>query len=480
VWSEPYEGPFSDVFRVQANVAERVAGALDVALLRGEHETVVARPTSNLAAYDAYLRGLASSTRANRFTPHRVDTAVANFERATALDPNFALAHALLARSYLDKKILSNDPSYSVKARASADRAVALDPTLAESQFALAAALRDNQDMDGAYAAIRAATRSAPSNTEMLYFLGAMEEFRGNPERAREIGLRAEALDPRSPEPPAYLAGLYDRLGRYQDAIQMREREIALSPDNGLAYVVQATSYLSWRADTMNARRVLERGGTSALAWMIGVTRVPGAIGLWELSVTRAAQQAKDTITYRGYVRNGIGETRGQFHVMKLHHFMFAAQPSRARSEADSIIRLYERSTPQASGLGAPGYARYQDDFTHLALAEAYGIVGRVADAARENDRFTASIRLRRDIADFGGLEEGLSNAAFADVVMGRQNEAIARLRELARRPTPGGWISPALLREDPAWAPLRGNADFQKLIRELDTIRSQSRARPK
>ena len=252
----------------------------------------------------------------------------------------------------------------------------------------------------------------------------------------------------------------------------MREREIALSPDNGLAYCIQATSYLLWRADTMNARRVLERGGTSALAWMIGVVRPPGAIGLWELSLPRAARQAKDTITYHGFVQNGIGGPPLQFHLMKLHHFMFTAQPSRARAEADSIIRLSERTFPQASGLGAAGYARFADDFTHLALAEAYGIVGRAADAARENDRYTASIRLRREIAEFGGVEEGLNNAAFAATVMGRQNEAIARLRELARRPTPGFWISPALLREDPAWAPLRGNSDFQKLITELDTTR--------
>jgi serine/threonine-protein kinase len=472
VWAEPYEGPLSDVFRVQANVAERVAGALDVALLSGEHQSVVARPTSNLAAYDAYLRGLASSTRANRFTPQKIDTAIANFERATALDPNFALAHALLARSYLDKRILANDPNYSVKARASAERAVALDPSQAESQFALAEARRGEGDMDGAYTAISAATRSAPSNTEMLYFLGAMEEMRGNLERAREIGLRAEVLDPRSPEPPAYLAGLYDRLGRHEDAIQMREREIALSPDNGLAYVVQATSYLIWRADTMNARRVLERGGTSALAWMIGSVRAPGAIGLWELSLTRAARQAKDTITYQGFVQNGIGVAPYVFHLMKLHHFFFTAQPSRARSEADSIIRLNERPIPRGSRFDAMPAARYEEDLRHLALAEAYGIVGRAADAARENDRYTASIRLRRDIAEFGGVEEGLNNAAFADVLMGRQNEAIARLRELARRPTPGWWISPALLREDPAWAPLRGNPDFRKLIAELDATR--------
>lgn len=472
MWAEPYEGPLSDVFRVQASVAERVAGALDVALLTGEHQTLAVRPTSNLAAYDAYLRGLASSTRTNRFIQSSVDTAIADFERAAALDPTFALAYAHLSRSFLDKRILANDPAYSLKAKAKAERAVALDPTQAESQFALASTLREQWDTDGAYAAIRAATKAAPSNTEMLYFFAEMEEARGNLDRAMEIGLRAEVLDPRSPDPPAYLSGLYDHLGRYQDGIKVREREIALSPDNGLAYVAQVTPYLLWRADTINARRVLERGGASVVPWMIATYRGGGAIALWESSLTPAARRAKDTLTYAGFVRNGIGAGSDQFHLMKLHHFVFTAQPSRARSAADSIIRLFERTIRQNPNSESAAYSRYSDDLKLFALAVAYGTVGRAADAARVNDLFTANIRRRPAAGDYGGVEDGLSNAAFADVLMGRYDQAVAKLRELARRPAHGWWISPAVLREDRAWAPLRGNSDFQKLIAELDTAR--------
>jgi eukaryotic-like serine/threonine-protein kinase len=472
VWAEPYEGPLSDVFRVQATVAERVAGALDVALLGGEHQTVAVRPTSNLAAYDAYLRGLASSTRPNRFIQSSVDTAIADFERAVALDPTFALAHAHLSRSYLDKRLFANDPAYSLKAKARAERAVALDPTQAESQFALASILREEWDTEGAYTHIRAAVKAAPSNTEMLYFLAETEEIRGNLDHAMEIGLRAEVLDPRSPDPPAYLSGLYDHLGRYQDGIKVREREIALSPDNGLAYAAQVTPYLLWRADTINARRVLERGGASVVPWMIAAYRAGGAIALWESSLTPAARLAKDTLTYAGFVRNGIGAGSDQFHLMKLHHFIFAGQPSRARSAADSIIRIFERTIRQNPNSESAAYSRYSDDLKLFALAIAYGTVGRAADAARVNDLFTANIRRRPAAGDYGGVEDGLSNAAFADVLMGRHDQAIAKLRELARRPAPGWWISPAVLREDLAWAPLRGNSDFRKLIAELDTAR--------
>jgi serine/threonine-protein kinase len=468
VWSEPYEGPLSDVFLLQTNIAERVAAALDVALLSGEHQKVAARPTANLAAYDAYLRGLAVSTRRDRFTPSRVDAAIAEFERATALDPGFGIAHAHLALSYLDKRTLANDPAYFLKAKANAERAVALVPAQADAQFALASELRSEEQMERAYKAITAATKAAPSNTEMLYFLGEMEEAVGHPDRATAIGLRAAALDPRSPDPPAYLSGLYDRLGRHQQAIQMREREIALSPGNGLAYMAQAISYLLWRADTLSARRVLERGGSAAMVWIIGINRGQGALSLWEASLPNAARLAKDSLTFAGFVRNGIGSETYQFHLMKLHHFTFAGERDRAQVEANSIVRLLEPEFRKRSS--PPPYDRYAANDRRVALAEAYALLNRTSDAARENDRFASEARLRRGNGNFGGVEDGLSIAAYADVLMGRDHQAIAKLREIARRPAPGSWISPALLRADLAWAPLRNDPRFQQLIAELDS----------
>ena len=471
VWAEPYEGPLSDVFRVQANVAERVAKALDVALLSGERQTVTSQPTTNLAAYDAYLRGLANSTRSRRFTRTNVDTAIAEFQRAVTLDPNFALAHAHLALSYLDKRILADDASYFLKAEASARRAATLDPKQADVQFALASVLRWEEDLDGAYAAITAATRAAPSNTEMLYFLAETEEILGHLDRAYAAGQRAAALDQRSPDGPAYLAGLYDHVGRYQDAIQMRQREIALSPNNGLAFMAQAGTYLAWRADTLSARRVLEAGGAPAMAWILSVGRATGAMSLWEASLTPAVRIAKDTMTYAGFLSKGIGNGATQFHRMKLHHFLMTGRPGRARAEAVSIVHdleSYVRDSPTP-----PIYAQYPLAMRRHLLAAAYAVLGRTADAVRENDRFTADIRKFSWTGDYGGVEEGLSKAAYVDVLIGRYDEAIAKLRELAGRPTSGLWVSPALLRTELTWTPLQGRPEFEKLVNEVDSRRT-------
>jgi tetratricopeptide (TPR) repeat protein len=334
-----------------------------------------------------------------------VDAAIAEFERSTALDPDFGLAHAHLALSYLDKRTLTNDPAYFLKAKANAERAVALVPEQADAQFALASELRSEEQMERAYEAITAATKAAPSNTEMLYFLGEMEEAVGHLDRATAIGLRAAALDPRSPDPPAYLSGLYDRLGRHEQAIEMRESEIALSPGNGLAYLVQAVSYLLWRADTLSARRVLERGGSAAMVWLIGVNRGQGALSLWEASLPKAAGLAKDTLTFAGFVRNGIGSGIDQFHLMKLHHFTFAGERDRAQLEANSIVRLLEPGFHQSSS--PTTYDRYEASNRRLALAEAYALLNRTSDAARENDRFASEVRLRRGNGSFSGVEDG-------------------------------------------------------------------------
>jgi serine/threonine-protein kinase len=474
IWSEPYEGPLRDVFRVQTSVAERVAAALDVALLSGEHRTVAARPTANLAAYDAYLHGLANSARKNRFTPGSVDAAIAEFERAIDLDHGFALAHAHLALSYLDKRILANDPAYFVKGKASAERAVALDSTLADAQFARASALRSEEKIELSYAAISLATKAAPSNTEMLYFLAETEEILGRPDLAREVGDRALVLDPQSPDPPAYLSGLYDHLGQHQAAIRMREREIALSPGNGLAYIAQAISYLMWRADTLSAQRVLERGGSAALTWMVGIDEGTSAYALWGSSLTKVARQAKDTLSFAGFLRNGIGSERDQFHLMKLRYFTFAGEGERARAEADSIVRLLE---PHFREAAAPkDYDRITESLKRIMLAEAYALLGRTTEAALADDQFTSEARRRRYGPDHGGVEEGLSNAAYVDVLMGRYDHAIARLVELSQRPTPGSWISPAVLRSDRAWAPLRNDPRFQVLVAGLDSTGHQRR----
>jgi hypothetical protein len=253
----------------------------------------------------------------------------------------------------------------------------------------------------------------------------------------------------------------------------MREREIALSPNNGVAYVAQLSSYLLLDADTLTARRVLERGGSVPVPYLLGFNNVHGPMSLFESSLPKAVRLAKDTLSYSAFVKNGVGNRVDQFHLMKLRHFTFSAQPARARAAADSLVRYLEAEFRPVTRPAPRPYAQSQ---RRMALAEAYATLGRAADAARENDQFVTEARRRREGGDYGGVEEGLYSSAYIDVLSGRHDQAIAKLKELAQRPTSGEWISPAVLRADLAWAPLRGRADFKQLIAELDQVHQQSR----
>ena len=109
-WGEAMGAPLTDVFEVQADIARQVAAELGVALGADAREHVAERPTDNLAAYDAYLQGEAVTDGFGTNNPPLLRTAVAHYERATALDPRFALAWARLSQAK-SLTISSGDPS---------------------------------------------------------------------------------------------------------------------------------------------------------------------------------------------------------------------------------------------------------------------------------------------------------------------------------------------------------------------------------
>ncbi len=135
--SEPVDRELSDIFSVQAEIAVRIAEALNAVLTPQLKESVERRPTENLEAYDAYLRGVDYSSRSQEERDFRA--AVASFERAVSLDPSFALAHAMLTYSHAALWWYHYDrtPQRIAMAKASIDRALALQPDSPEVRAAL-------------------------------------------------------------------------------------------------------------------------------------------------------------------------------------------------------------------------------------------------------------------------------------------------------------------------------------------------------
>jgi TolB-like protein len=129
-WQQPFDAALTDVFKVQGDIAGQVATALNVALGSTQQRALAERPTANLSAYDAYLKG--SAARARGSEPGALRAAVGHFERAVALDSTFAVAWAGLSEAASLLSGQSFSPQLAEQSRSAAERAIALNPRLPE------------------------------------------------------------------------------------------------------------------------------------------------------------------------------------------------------------------------------------------------------------------------------------------------------------------------------------------------------------
>ena len=233
-WQQPFEASVTDVFQVQSEIAGKVASALDVALGADQKQVLTEKPTANLAAYEAYLRGERAAGGISAIAPGQLRSAIGYYEQAVALDSTFALAWAQLsrARTYL-YYTGAPDPALGASGKAAADRANALGTHRAEAQLALGDYnLNVVADGHAAMAAYEAGLKIAPANADLLtgaalaqQVLGRWDAALGHLERARE-------LDPRSLSTARRLVTTLTRLRRLPQALSAAEQSMALAPDN--------------------------------------------------------------------------------------------------------------------------------------------------------------------------------------------------------------------------------------------------------
>jgi non-specific serine/threonine protein kinase len=155
LWSDRYDREMKDVFEVQDEIARKIAEALRVTLTPQEQAALASKPTENLQAYDLYLRG---KSYARRLTRQDLEFALQMFENAVAMDPNFALAHAAIAKVCAEYHYnFQRDSTWIGRAMAASQRAVALQPELPEVLIANAWVLYAGNQYDDAVHAARQA-----------------------------------------------------------------------------------------------------------------------------------------------------------------------------------------------------------------------------------------------------------------------------------------------------------------------------------
>ncbi len=264
VWSEQYDRPLTDIFALQDEIVQKIVTTLKLQLTVEEQGFIVRKHTNNLEAYDAFLRGVEFS---HRYTKETNAQAQQLFEKAVALDPQYAEAYALLSFSYRLEWIwgLSADSQIQERALAMAQQAIALDDSLPSAHSSLSWVYAGKQQPDQAITEGERAIALDPNDADSYARQADVLNLAGKPEEALGAVKQAMRLNPHYP--PWYLfevGNAYYLTGRYTETIVTLKDAISRSPNLLIAHNLLAYSYFwQWVSQQSPTDQTLESAVTA-------------------------------------------------------------------------------------------------------------------------------------------------------------------------------------------------------------------------
>jgi serine/threonine-protein kinase len=443
-WQQSFEAPLSDVFKVQADIAGQVAQAMRVALPGAAQERLAEAPTHNEAAYDAFLRGRAANNYLASSAPADNRRAVAHYEEAVRLDATFAQAWAELSSALINVYINSTpNPQTAQRARAAAERAIAIDPGLAGGHRVLGNyTLLIEGDPARAATEYDITAKLAPSDASTFAARSLVARSLGRPEEALGYARQASVLDPRSAGRAGDVALILLQLRRPAEARPIAERALALAPGNPTAIQRLAMVALN-EGDLPGARRVLARATGIAPADLAAFMAVYWDLG-WVLD--DAAQRLVLSLGPEAF-----DDDRGSLGIVRAQLYAWRGDAAASRAWGDSAQREFGRQLRDAP----------KDAQRHVLRGLALAYAGRREEAVAEGERGVALVSISKDEESWAYYVHQLARTY---VHTGQPEKALDQLEKLMAVPY---FLSPAWLRIDPEFAPLRGNPRFKQLAGE-------------
>jgi serine/threonine protein kinase len=451
VWVQNYDRTLTDSLALEGELATEIASAVGATLTPQEKALVASKPTNNPAAYDAYLRGRAFPVSSS-FDKSTAEGAIRSFQEAVKLDPSFALAWAGLSWSQSGSYWLGFDssPAQLAAAKDAADRALALDPNLPETHLALGYYRYYGQrDYTGGLAEFQQAEKGLPNNVDVIEAIGFIQRRLGHWDEAIVALRRAIELDPRDINAYNNLALTYSALRRFPEALATVDRALAVEPANAKALGIKATAF--WATGDLQAvERLLANLGTEPL--MPGSSTVPvrGVQALFQRRYVAAIEILSSAVVAETKRGEPSADEKLFLALSQQRAGDVAAARATYQEAAQNIQRELEKIAPDS----------YQAARRHTALGWAYAGLGEAASAIAEGQKALAMRPTSKDPFEGPGEEESLARIY---ALLGDADHAIPILQRLLQIPY-GFAITPALLRLDPVWDPLRNDPRFQKL----------------
>lgn len=462
VWAERYDRTLTDSISLQGELAVEIARALQTTLTPAEATVVTARTTQNPQAYLLYLRAREVEIRSP--TGMEVRPALALYQQAVDLDPNFALAHARFSLCANQVGHNDPDPHWRAKARAEADEAVRLQPRLGEARLALTQRyLWGDGDVERALAELNRTAELLPNSAE-VHLTAAYIYKRQNKYRDRIAALhRAEALDPRNHIVLWLLTCTHRWVRDWPEALHRFDRfsVVAQMPANSSKrFWYRAYDEFQLSGDINVLKRVIteDANGRAPVepAWL-DVTRYETAMLERDYAEASRVLAAIPDETFSNAVSENLGHS-------KAFHQALLAVASNANAALRQQALEFAREEVEKRLIWKDGGP---DEKAHADLALIYAFLGRREEAV------ATALRAVDATAHFGGVIEKndmLSALAMVYAQTGQAEQAIDLIERLLIAPTEVQRcavynMTLTELKWRWLWDALRSHPRFQKLL---------------
>jgi serine/threonine-protein kinase len=443
-WQQPFDAVLSDVFTVQSSIATQVAEALDVTLASSVQQKLETPSTRNVEAYKEFLLGEKATERMSRSDAKSLADGLAHYNRAVALDTAFGLAWARVGSVAVSTFNVNPTPELLATAADAIKRAMRLEPDNAQVRRVNSRYLRAIKDYPAALAQLDTGLMREPNNVDLLASASSVSSLLSRWDAAVDYAKRAYALDNRNGNAANQVARILHATRRFPEADTYHAKALELSPGN-IGYAEDRVINMISMGNLPGAKAVVKETLLKADSTELAAYFALFQEMQWVLDEPMLRMITKMTPA-------NFRNNRQQWALKEGATWNLLGDSAKGRAYGDSARIVAEAQL-----------ANYPDDAQlHELRARSLALTTRKAEAIEEAER---ALKMRETALDASTGPYVRYQAARVFVQSGAYDRALDIIEPLLT--TNYADITPAWLRLEPVFRPLRGNPRFERLIKQ-------------